>query len=386
MKLFLLLFFFYTFPFFFHSQTWNQLENFPGLERDDAVAFSIGEKAFLVTGNHNGFSESNFLWIYDSASKTWNRGTDFPGEKRQYATAFRHNEFAYLIGGISESNLPLNDVFRYNSITDSWVELDTFPSSSRWSAAGTVFGDSGYLFGGTTLTETLNDAWRFDFETEKWTALPTIPSVGKRDQLCFSIGEKIILSCGFSINPLEYHNETFSFDCNSQIWKQLETFPSTAIGYGTVANFPTKGIVLGGYREDGTFSKEAWKFENDSWEQLPDFLPNGMRGMSSFTINNSAYFLTGLNEDLTRSSAFYELVFEEENSIKFFPNPSTGKVNIVAPINSSLEIFNVLGEKISSNSFEFNNQLILYFDNVGVYFVQVKYTNGNTKIVKLMIV
>lgn len=367
------------------AQSWTQLEDYPGLGRDDAVAFSLADCGYIVTGNHGGFSESNQMWKYNTTTKQWYKLTDFPGEKRQYALAFTNNQFAYVLGGISENNVPLNDFYRYNSLDNSWQQLDSFPGLARWSAATIQSQKSAFVFGGATVNGFLNDSWRYDFKTESWENLDTIPALAKRDQLCFSLGDKIYLSCGYSINPLMYHSETFSYNIQTHTWNQELDFPSEAIAYGTVANSGNKAIILGGYRTDNSFSKEAWLFDGTKWTELTSCLSTGTRGMSAFSINNKYYFLTGKKEDLSLSKDFYALSFTDENKLFIYPNPSEKSVHFNAPIGSSLEIFNSLGEKVNQCTFDFSNEVFLEINESGIYFAKIVFQDQQVETKKIVI-
>ncbi len=368
------------------AQTWTQLENYPGLGRDDAVAFSIADCGYILTGNHAGFSESNDMWKYNTTTNQWLKVADFPGEKRQYALSFTNEEFAYILGGISENNIPLNDFYSYNSIYDSWQKLDSFPGLPRWSAAGTVYQKSAYLFGGTTLTTGLNDSWRYDFNLEVWENLESVPSIGKRDQLCFTIGEKIYLSTGFSINPTIFHSETYSYNVSTLEWKNEVDFPSQAIGYGAVANSNNKAIILGGLRSGENYSDEAWQFNiSDSWTKISTCLSNGTKGMSAFSINDKYYFLTGKKDDFTLSKDFYVLSFENKNEVQIYPNPSKEEINFTGPIGSKIEIFNSLGENILNHTFDFSNNTFYTFKEIGIYLVRITYLDQKIETKKVVI-
>ena len=68
------------------TYTWSNLPDFIGLERDDAVAFSIDKSIFVGSGNHGGFSQSNLFYKFEIDKGTWSSIRSFPGAARQYAT------------------------------------------------------------------------------------------------------------------------------------------------------------------------------------------------------------------------------------------------------------------------------------------------------------
>jgi N-acetylneuraminic acid mutarotase len=75
---------------------WEILPSYPGLGKDDAVAFSIGNYGYLATGNNAGFEESNFVFRYSVSENSWTRISDFAGPTRQYAGRFVINDFGVI--------------------------------------------------------------------------------------------------------------------------------------------------------------------------------------------------------------------------------------------------------------------------------------------------
>jgi N-acetylneuraminic acid mutarotase len=363
-----------TVPFIVQAQNWEQRCPFPGLERDDAVAFSIGLNGYVVTGNHNGFTESNRLWIYHSESNTWSEGSAFPGEPRQYAAVFTHGPFAYMIGGISQNNIPLNDVYRYNSTTDQWIELPDFPGTAHWSSATVSLPQSGFLFGGTNFTTTLKQAWRFEFGSESWLAIDSLQSIGKRDLFAFSIGNDIYLGGGFSINPITFYNEMIVYHSQTDSYQMVQPYPSQGIGYGTACNFEKGGMVVGGNHSDGSLSNEVWYFNGQNWEQKPAFTALGIKGMSSFKIDQTAYFTSGIYETGQRTNELFALkeTAQSDHWLKLFPNPSSDGFFIDAPIGTTVEIFDITGKKMIDSVLDYSNDLFISTLNTGIYLLVAK--------------
>jgi N-acetylneuraminic acid mutarotase len=361
-------------PAMIFAQTWQELSPFPHFERDDAVAFAIGKNGYIVTGNHNGFSESNRLWVYHSETNTWSEGSAFPGEPRQYASTFTNGPFAYLIGGISENNLPLKDVYRYDSQTDSWEELDLFPGVAHWSSATVSLPQAGYLFGGTNQTNTLKQAWHFDFASETWEVLDSLPTIGKRDMFAFNRGNQIFIGGGFSINPLTFYNEMLEYDTDNGLYQTVESYPNEGIGYGTACNYQQGGLVVGGYRIDGSFSNEAWYFDGQHWQAQNAFSPLSIKGMSSFKINETAYFLSGIYETGQRSNQLFALKETSENSnwLKVYPNPSKNGCYFEAPIGTKLTIYDISGKLLHELELSFSNTIYFSKLTIGIYILVAK--------------
>src|SRR5690606_16463821 len=85
------------------TDSWTEvanLANFGGVARYGAVAFSIGSRGYIATGNGAG-SEGYLkdLWEYNPASNSWTQKASLTGSKRQDAVAFVYNEKAYVVTG-----------------------------------------------------------------------------------------------------------------------------------------------------------------------------------------------------------------------------------------------------------------------------------------------
>ena len=47
------------------GQTWEQITDFSGAERDDGVCFTLGDKAYCGTGMDLGFAVTNDFYAFD---------------------------------------------------------------------------------------------------------------------------------------------------------------------------------------------------------------------------------------------------------------------------------------------------------------------------------
>ena len=57
---------------------WIELSDFEGVARSGAVAFTIGDKAYVGTGYDGTYWLKDF-WEYDPLLNNWTRKADFPG-------------------------------------------------------------------------------------------------------------------------------------------------------------------------------------------------------------------------------------------------------------------------------------------------------------------
>lgn len=85
-----------------------------------------------------------------------------PHPPRDWAVAFVIGDNAYLGTGESGTSNYLNDFWQYNPTTDSWTEVDSLPASSRELAVGFAIGNKGYVgTGGSGPFNLFDDFWEF---------------------------------------------------------------------------------------------------------------------------------------------------------------------------------------------------------------------------------
>ena len=75
------------------------LPDFPGIERDDAAAFVIGDDVYVGTGMDVGFNLTADWYRFNTIDQSWNAVAALPGGGRQYALAIETDGYAYVIGG-----------------------------------------------------------------------------------------------------------------------------------------------------------------------------------------------------------------------------------------------------------------------------------------------
>jgi N-acetylneuraminic acid mutarotase len=361
----------------------SELNPNPSLERDDAAAFSIGSMGYLVTGNHNGFSESNRLWQYNTEFDTWTEGPTFPGVPRQYASSFSIGMNAYLIGGISESGIPLNDVWEYASAHNTWTRLSDFPGTARWGTSSCAHQNFGYLAGGTNGQTTSNALWRFNPESKSWDSLAPFPGIGTREGVLLALSNSLVYVGGFSINPLTCQQETYRYSIESNSWNQGTDFPLSQSAYLSGNGLLNSGFVFSGWGCDNSFSNTVWKTDGLQWT-LIDTLPfQGIRGMSSFECDGFVYSMTGLEVTGQKSRRIFR-VGQPLNTqeLVIYPNPTADKTIIYTSVGADLQVFDLLGRLVHHEQTVHSNTTLQLPSGTFVVLVE---SNG-TKILQKLVV
>ena len=110
------------------GQSWNKLQDFPGVARDDGSTFTIGNKVYGGTGLQVGWTCANDFYVFDLTTETWGVIAPLPLiASRQYGVGFSILGKGYVFGGVNDSGSLLNDLWDKKLIED--VALKIFNSS-----------------------------------------------------------------------------------------------------------------------------------------------------------------------------------------------------------------------------------------------------------------
>ena len=162
------------------TDTWTQKAYLPGPGRSHAIGFSIGNNGYIGLGEREeGMGEGtpyNDLWEYDQATDKWTQKAKFKGAQISGAVAFSAGNKGYVIAGsypLSETTGTLSDyIFEWDNTTDEWTKIGIFAGGHRFGAVVGTIGKWGYLSTGMNLSKDgesypwLNDFWLFDLTSE----------------------------------------------------------------------------------------------------------------------------------------------------------------------------------------------------------------------------
>ncbi len=147
------------------TDTWTQKNNLPGLAREAAAAFSIGNKIYIGTGTDGLFL--NDFWEYDISTAAWTQKTNVPGGLRADGCGFSIGNFGYIgFGEITGSTTFVNDFWQYNPALNSWMQKTGLPASGRDEPAFFAITNKGYVgLGGAGGINMFNDFWEYTPDT-----------------------------------------------------------------------------------------------------------------------------------------------------------------------------------------------------------------------------
>ena len=205
---------------------------------------------------------------------------------------------------------------------------------------------------------------------------------GTRDMAVgFSIGTKGYIGTGRDASS-SYLQDFWEWDQATNIWTQKSNFGGTARNGAVGFSIGTKGYIGIGY--DGANQQDFWEWDQatNTWSSKATFGGTARFAAVGFSISNKGYIGTGDdgNPDVTHDLWEYTPVGAGVNEINLdsyfsvYPNPSNGKFTLSSDPSTSLrvtsiEVYNMQGEKIYSANQQLNNSIIdLRQAPSGVYF------------------
>ncbi|GEP96411.1 Kelch repeat-containing protein [Chitinophaga cymbidii] len=187
------------------------------LSRKDAVSFVLKGKGYIACGNDGGALKD--VWMYDPAADKWTSKNTFGGAKRTDAVAFVIGERAYICTGTNNSELK-NDMWEYNPDTDIWTEkrkisdatdedFDNDYDVPRSGAVGFVLNNKGYVATGTKGGLSLQ-TWEYNAVDDTWTRRTDFEGPARTAAVAFVLGGKAYVCAGRTSSlPLD---DLYQFD------------------------------------------------------------------------------------------------------------------------------------------------------------------------------
>lgn len=148
------------------SNTWIQKVSFSGSKRSGAVAFVYSNKAYVVTGTNNG-TEVNDFWVFDPTAQSWaqlnnitntssnNFDDDYTDIVRDNAVAFVIGTKAYLATG--QNGAYTAKTWEYDFTSDRWIRKTPYERSTRSGAVSFTVKGKGFVGSGRNSTYQFDD-------------------------------------------------------------------------------------------------------------------------------------------------------------------------------------------------------------------------------------
>lgn len=219
------------------SNFWVQIDDFIGGQRAHAIGFALNGKGYVGFGEYG--AQKKDLFEYDPQRQinpnipTWKKMRDLPANGRQDAIAFTILNKAY-IGLGNDDTLCYNDFWVFDPELGgeygSWSRREDFPAEPRTKAFGMSIDDEGFVGGGEIwVNDTIalkNDFWMYDPYDNRWVPKADYGGGVISDGVAFSLGKNYgYAGIGVTIEDLEYTYSTFfwrysPYDRNTDIINQ----------------------------------------------------------------------------------------------------------------------------------------------------------------------
>lgn len=284
---------------------WKRISDFPDARRY-AVAFSLGNecKGYVGLGSVTSHYWRNDFYVYDPATNKWSQIADFPGNKRGGAVAFTIGDKAYVGTGADESSF-YKDFYEYNPDTDVWTQISDLPGWERYNAVG--LSADGYGFVGTGFISDppgpglLDDWWRYEPATDNWVQKADFPG-GPRNA---GVGHSAYIGLGPGPGAEPYEWDWWLYDVLTNTWDQKKDLcvpRANAVCFKIGAYF-----YVGTGRPTGfEGKKDFYRYDvaDDHWISITDY-PIDVFSAVSFSIGNYGYVGTGGTGTWGRTKEFY---------------------------------------------------------------------------------
>lgn len=360
------------------TDSWRRRADFPGLDRNSAVNFSIDGLAYFGFGSPGGVRED--FWRYEpgviglqnptnleitnvtqnSMAISWDDNTDDEiGFLLEFSTTgtpdkewltTEPNVTSVNIDGLSANTTYF---WRVKAITDqaesgasnadfentgpNWVRKKDFPGKILFEASEFAIAGNIYYYEGALGSQTL---WTFDPDPGEWTQRAEFPGAPRNNASTIVIGHKVYLIGG---DTGSYSSEVWEYDSQVNLWTQKQDFPGEPrIGSSGVELQGIGYLFFGETTINGENNlSEVWEYTpgTDTWIRKNDFPGPASRRGSAHTIDDKIFVALGDPDGNTD---------EQDNFFQYTPGTDEWEKKSDAPA-SSLMAFSAGGKIFGVN-------------------------------------
>ena len=357
------------------AQIWQQLEDFPGSERDDGVCFTIDEKAYCGTGFDAGFQSTRDFYSFDFSTESWSPIAALPfGKQRQYATSFVFNNQGYVFGGIDSAGNYLNDLWCYSPVSNAWTQRFGLPAPGRSGASVFVLSDTAYVVGGKTASsEASSDVWAYVISSNGWLKKADLPEEIWRG-IAYAHAGKGYAGLGRDNGGQSPNTEIYRYSPVSNSWAVVPELYFEERTYALTASTGNFVYLFAGEGSSGYLSTlKRINMLNLTVDDLTDFPDDARRGGSAFTNGEDFFTINGVTatqrqrETWVARGALNVAESNEVDPLKVWVHDA--QIQVQANDFKQLELFDCLGRR-TLHSFQPSSSLV--FLDKGVYFYRVQ--------------
>lgn len=277
------------------TQSWEQLSDYPGTERDDGVCFTLNNKTYCGTGFDYGFNVTGDFYAFDFFTEQWSLIASLPDSaRRQYASSFVFNGEGYVFGGVNASGAYLNDLWKYTPVTDTWTNLFGLPDSGRSGALCFIIDGTAYIVGGKDeMNVAISEVWAYVISSNGWSQKSNAPTsiwrgIAYDDAGMGYIGLGMNNLSGLNPDFYRYFPQSDSWELVPELLAEPRTYPMYAKSGGQV-------FVYGGQTAMGYVNTfERINMGSLTIDNLTDFPSDARKGGSGFVYGSDFYLVNGV--------------------------------------------------------------------------------------------
>ena len=300
--------------------------NGDGLDRGSACGFAIGNKGYICLGQGQTNPYFKDTWEYDPISDTWTQKADFGGTPRRQAVAFVIGNEAF-VGTGQDANGLCKDFYKYDPSTNSWTQLNDFPGTARRQAVAFTMGDQAY-FGTGDDGVLKNDFWMYEVSSDTWIQKASFPGTPRAGAVGWGIFPTAFIATGED-NTFAYTNDVWEYNYFSNSWTQRNDFIGTGRKNAVAMVINNIGYIGTGY--SGSYEDDFYSYSgiagiddlsstklkiypNPFFEKATVELPNDISSIENIKIFDQNGKEVSENFDITLSNK--ELIVRKENIYK----------------------------------------------------------------------
>lgn len=258
---------------------WESKKSFPGTLRERAVTFSINGKGYVALGYNRDLNteELGDLWEYDPSADTWTQKKSFEGTARYNAIAFSLGSRAY-VGTGYDGDKYNSDFWAYDPTNDDWFEVKSYPGEKIEGGLAFVAQGNAYICTGRNNGSYNIDFWKFSISGEEITWTKVAPddsesdydefklAVKRHDAMVMVSGAKVYIVGGIASSGAT-DKSVYEFDASTQNWDTKTSFEGSARSLGVA--YVLAGRYFVGTGQNGTSRyDDVWEFKpNEDYDE-----------------------------------------------------------------------------------------------------------------------
>lgn len=221
---------------------WRNEGAFPGQARNGSMMYRVGDKVYLIGGNHQYYTIFMSVWEFDISNNSWlqKKGLTFGVSD---ASSFAHEGYIYFFGGRNtNSNTTL---WRYDPATEEVKALNPFRNN---------YNGSGFVINGKAYTVVGNATWLYNPQQDSWSQVAIMP-----EESTFNGPFRVFThqGAGYAISA-KGDRALLRFSAEQNAWEKLAVYP------GCVSNEQYSGFSYGDklyLASFGTCSSTLYSYE-----------------------------------------------------------------------------------------------------------------------------